>query len=77
MRNKESLAEINVDLRAKIEMLEIENMNLKSVPAVLLSTTELVEALKGREGVTFLQIENGSRIKFDSEGPETILRIID
>ena len=77
MRNKESLAEINVDLRAKIEMLEIENMNLKSVPAVLLSTTELVEALKGREGVTFLQIENGSRIKFDSEGSETILRIID
>ena len=29
MRDKESLSEINADLRAKIKMLEIENKDLK------------------------------------------------
>ena len=29
MREKESLSEINADLRAKIKMLEIENKDLK------------------------------------------------
>ncbi len=71
------LVEENAKLEIKKEELEIENINLKSVTAECLSTSELVDILKQREGVTTIQIENESRIKLDEEGPAIILRIID
>ena len=71
------LVEENAKLEIKKEELEIENINLKSVTAECLSTSELVGILKQREGVTTIQIENESRIKLDEEGPAIILRIID
>ena len=71
------LVEENAKLEIKKEELEIENINLKSVTAECLSTSELVEILKEREGVTTIQVEIDSRVKLDEEGPVTILRIID
>ncbi len=71
------LAKENAELEIKSEALEIENTNLKSTTAECLSTSELVEILKEREGVTTIQVEIDSRVKLDEEGPVTILRIID
>ena len=65
------------ELEAEKETLEIENTNLKSVTAECLSTSELVDILKEREGVTSIQVEIDSRVKLDEEGPVTILRVID
>ena len=71
------LSEEKAELEIKNEALEIENINLKSVTAECLSTSELVDILKEREGVTSIQVEIDSRVKLDEEGPVTILRVID
>ena len=71
------LAKEIAKLETKAEFLEIENINLKSATAECLSTSELVDILKEREGVTTIQVEIDSRVKLDEEGPVTILRIID
>ena len=71
------LSEEKAELEIKNEALEIENINLKSVTAECLSTSELVDILKEREGVTSIQVEIDSRVKLDEEGPATILRVID
>ena len=71
------LVEENAKLEIKKEELEIENINLKSVTAECLSTSELVDILKQREGVSSLGIDVDSRISFTEEGPMIILKIID
>ena len=71
------LKELKSKIELKIELLEIENINLKTTPAESLSTSELVEILKEREGVSFLELENDSRMRMNIEGPIKILQIID
>ena len=56
---------------------EVIRLNaLKTESADNLNTSELVEILKQREGVTTLEVCPDSRAKFDVEGPEIVLRII-
>ena len=60
-----------------MEKLANKLLELAKENAECLSTSELVDILKEREGVTSIQVEIDSRVKLDEEGPVTILRVID
>lgn len=71
------LKEENFKMRTKGNKLEEKLENLKSSTAECFSTSELVDILKERVGVSTLEIDVESRIRATEEGPMTILKIID